>query len=143
MLLKENWRDIRLTEDFLLGEFVRSNGHPELIKYVFPTEENVRWLYILCRMVLQPVRNKFGRTMPTSGLRNGALNAAVGGVGTSQHLSGRAVDFRCPHPVNMKEVFYFIRDKIKWDGQIILYKNTQHIHVGVPELGIHPTQVGG
>jgi hypothetical protein len=43
---------------------------------------------------LQSIRNKFGRTTVTSLLRCKKWNQLQGGVSTSKHLKGKAVDFR-------------------------------------------------
>ena len=50
----------------------------------------------LCKEVLQPIRDKYGKAITvTSGYRSPKLNAAVGGVKTSQHVLGQAVDIKC------------------------------------------------
>lgn len=58
-----------------------------------PSKEVIVNLRVLCKEVLQPTRDKWGKPMRiTSGYRSKELNKAVGGVRNSYHLSGRAAD---------------------------------------------------
>lgn len=51
-------------------------------------------LLLLILNVLQPLRNYVGKPIIiTSGYRSRAVNAKVGGVVNSQHLTGQAADF--------------------------------------------------
>lgn len=62
----------------------------------------------LCLLILEPIRLRAGRpVVPTSGWRETAHNAAVGGVPTSQHPRGEACDFRVPG-VDLWELFLWI-----------------------------------
>ena len=46
---------------------------------------------------LQPIRDKIGKpVIISSGFRNSQVNKLVGGVATSQHCKGQAVDFTIP-----------------------------------------------
>ena len=61
-----------------------------------PTPQVKENLEKLCKEVLQPIRDKYGKAITvTSGYRSPKLNAAVGGVKTSQHVLGQAVDINC------------------------------------------------
>ena len=52
--------------------------------------------------MLQPLRTALGVEMPVnSGYRCPELNAAVGGVPTSQHMKGEAADIATPTPLRM------------------------------------------
>ena len=44
---------------------------------------------------IQLIRNKYGSTTITSGIRCSTHNRNVGGVSNSRHKSGKALDFRC------------------------------------------------
>ena len=58
-----------------------------------PNLEQMSNLRALCINVLDKVREKYGHPITvSSGFRSPALNAAVGGVSTSQHLTGCAAD---------------------------------------------------
>lgn len=68
----------------------------------------------------------------TSGYRAPALNAAIGGVPTSAHCKGWAVDFVCPRFGSPFEVANAIREKFLYDkalkfDQLILEYGWVHI----------------
>ena len=73
--------------------------------------------------VLQPLRTALGVEMPVnSGYRCPELNAAVGGVPTSQHMKGEAADIATPTPLRMAR---------------------KAVELGLPfdQMGIYPTFV--
>lgn len=78
---------------FTLAELVRSyTAEKECISNVpsFMVVDNLREL---CKRILDPLRLLYGAPVTvTSGYRSRALNAAVGGVRNSQHLTGMAAD---------------------------------------------------
>ena len=98
-----------LSEHFTLAEMTRTS-----VKGVdnTPTEEAVGNLTRLCREWLEPLRlsynlkyvvdidyhytpDQFEPVIVSSGYRSEAVNKAVGGVRTSNHLTGCAADIRC------------------------------------------------
>ncbi len=61
-----------------------------------PSARQVEALRALCINILQPVRDAIGKSLTvTSGYRSPALNAAVKGSKTSQHMAGQAADIVC------------------------------------------------
>lgn len=83
----------QLTPHFNLYEFVASKTADLLKISNIPSLEEVENLRALCENVLEPLRMAFGeRILVTSGYRSPKLNKAVGGVPTSQHIKGEAVD---------------------------------------------------
>ena len=87
-----------LSEHFTLGELTKTKTG---IKNV-PNEEQVNNLRRVCRWLEQLRRrwnNLYGEgddpIIINSGFRSPAVNKAVGGVATSNHLTGCAVDIRC------------------------------------------------
>lgn len=64
-------------------------------------------LTALATTVLEPIRAKFGAVKVNSAFRGPALNAAVNGSKSSQHLSGQAADIVVPG-VALEEVFRWI-----------------------------------
>ena len=87
-----------LSEHFTLGELTKTKTGIENV----PNEAQVENLRRLCRW-LERLRkrwnDKYGDgddpIIINSGFRSAAVNKAVGGVPTSNHLTGCAVDIRC------------------------------------------------
>ena len=82
----------KLSEHFSLGEFTKSGSHPEV--YNIPSHEAIanltnlsKWLEVLRERAGTPIRIN-------SGYRSPQLNKRIGGVPTSNHLTGCAVDIR-------------------------------------------------
>ena len=81
-----------LSEHFKLGEFTKSNSHPEV--YNIPSHEAIANLKRVCGW-LEILRSRAGRPiLINSGYRSPQLNKKRGGVPTSNHLTGCAVDIR-------------------------------------------------
>lgn len=76
---------------------------------------------------LQPIRDKLKKPMIiTSGYRCPALNRAVGGVTSSQHTKGQAVDFHV-NGMTIKEVIDFvIKSGVPFDQ---LLKENGWVHI--------------
>ncbi len=105
----ENKQEKRmLSEHFALSEMVRSGT---AIRYGIdntPTEEAIENFTLLCRNVLEPLRRRFGAVRITSGYRSQALNRAVGGARTSQHLTGEAADIHISNEEAGRRMYDFI-----------------------------------
>jgi len=85
-----------LTEHWTQEELCRSSKADELGIVNLPGHQAAACLERWAVMVGEPARVLLGRPMsPSSGFRNEAVNAAVGGEKDSQHLKGEAVDFTC------------------------------------------------
>ena len=89
---------INLSPHFTLGEFCKTKTGIENV----PNEAQVENLKRLCRWLEQLRRrwnNLYGDgddpIVINSGFRSPEVNKAVGGVPTSNHLTGCAVDIRC------------------------------------------------
>jgi hypothetical protein len=95
-----------------------------------PDDATIENLKLLCEMVLQPVRNHFGKSVTVnSGYRSPEINAAVGGSKTSDHCKGQAADIEIdglPNP----ELAQWIMDNLDYT-QLILEFYTQ----GQPNSG--------
>jgi len=76
----------------VLGEFTRSNSHPEV--YNIPSHEAIANLKRVC-VWLEVLRARAGGPIRiNSGYRSPQLNKKIGGVPTSNHMTGCAVDIR-------------------------------------------------
>jgi len=91
-------KQTNLSEHFSLAELTKTKQHIENV----PSEAQVENLKRVCRW-LERLRkrwnDKYGDgddpIIINSGFRSAAVNKAVGGVPTSNHLTGCAVDIRC------------------------------------------------
>ena len=82
----------KLSEHFSLGEMTRSSSHPEV--YNIPSHEAIANLKRVCGW-LEVLRERCGKPIIiNSGYRSPQLNKKIGGVPTSNHLTGCAVDIR-------------------------------------------------
>jgi len=127
---------MRLSKNFTLQEFTKSQTALRLGLDNNPSEEHLEAAQMLFDYVVQPVRDHFGPTVINSGYRGPELNKAVGGSSKSQHCKGEAVDIECPGVPNA-EVAEWIREDLSFD-QLILEFYT----VGVPDSGwVHVSYV--
>ena len=129
---------MNLTEHFTLTEFVRSETADRNHIDNTPTVEVVANLRALCRNVLEPARTAFGAPIyVTSGYRCPALNAAVGGKPTSQHLRGEAADLQVKGVRNLKRLYNAIKSHGVFDQ--LLYETNRTgakwIHVSYTSYG--------
>ena len=81
-----------LSEHFKLGEMTKSSSHPEV--YNIPSHEAIANLKRVCGW-LEVLRERSGGPVRiNSGYRSPQLNKKIGGVPTSNHLTGCAADIR-------------------------------------------------
>lgn len=86
----------KLSQNFTLDEMVESQTASRLMLDNTPPPEVLEQLHrtALC---MEEVRALLGKPiLVSSGYRSPKVNEAVGGVGTSAHCLGYAVDFICP-----------------------------------------------
>lgn len=101
-----------------------------------PSWTDVDNLLDLAVLVLDPIREAWGQPLiVTSGYRSPQLNVAVGGVPTSAHMDGCAVDIAlCNWSTRkMGELFNLIANMVD-DGvididQVIYYRKKRIIHI--------------
>lgn len=95
-----------------------------------PNWQAVENLKALVNNVLDPLRESWDKPIiVTSGFRCKAVNDKVGGVATSQHTKGEAVDIDIGTPEQNKELFDFIcKSGITFD-QLIGEKKFQWLHI--------------
>lgn len=84
---------MKLSKNFTLEEMVASTTASAKKIDNIPTKEVIENLSVLCRDLLQPIRDEWGEAIiVSSGYRCYALNKAVGGANGSQHQYGTAAD---------------------------------------------------
>ena len=133
-----------LSKNFALSEFTASSTADRLGIVNEPSQHEVIALAALANVIMQPIRNKWGRLIITSGFRGTALNAAVGGTSNSQHATGNACDFISPEHDLMDICEWIVNESgLEWD-QLILEENeagSQWIHISYNHLGENRKQV--
>lgn len=109
----------------------------------FPSFTVVEHLNELTEKILEPLRIAWGSSINvTSGYRCDALNKAVGGVATSAHRMGWAVDLQ-PGNGKINEFGAFVKEwlpksGIKWDQAIWETKGkTKWVHIGIRNSSGH------
>lgn len=114
-----------ITKDFSYREFERSEvADAKHICNVITSFEVRDSILALTENVLQPLRDAWGKPLKVnSGYRCKALNAAVGGVPTSQHVKGEAADIAAGDPVKLARLA--VKLGLPFD-QMILYPSFVH-----------------
>ena len=128
---------MKLTEHFTLSELVRSKTADRNNIDNMPSHAVIENLRALCRNVLEPARVVFGSPIYiTSGYRCSALNKAVGGKPTSQHLRGEAADLQVNGMENLRKLYNAIKEHGVFD-QLLYESNgaTKWIHVSYKSSG--------
>ena len=119
---------MKLTEHFTLEEFTRSTtGERNNINNSVPDDlmPNVQ----LTAIKLELVRKALGRPIIiTSGYRCPTLNARVGGVSTSAHTKGLAVDFHCDYGTPKQICQRLIAAGVQFDK--LIQEHNQWVHIG-------------
>ena len=128
----------RLARSFTWGELVITN-HRSL--YESNAQESAAVLPALTSLaaMLQTVRDHYGvPVMVHSGYRGPALNEAIGGSKSSQHMRGEAADFHVAGH-GLREVFVWLRDcsglpygQIILEGSIPNRPTWVHLSLGEP-----------
>lgn len=130
---------MRITQNFTFEELIRSTTAENKGIDNTPPIDAKAYLYELVILILQPIRDLYGHPITiTSGYRSYALNKAVGGAKTSQHLKGQAADITVGSKEKNKILFELISDMVKEKkiivGQLIDEKDYSWIHISLPTL---------
>ena len=128
---------MKLTENFWLSEFTKSQTASRLSINNKPTPEHEESLLELCENVLQPLREMYGKSIKiTSGYRSEALNVVIGGSKSSQHCKGQAADIDTTN--DNADLFFMIKRHLDFDQLIYEFgdhRNPDWIHVSYKPKG--------
>ena len=119
---------MNLSQNFSLRELTTSQTAERKGISNEPTEEHIENLKLLCKNILQPVRDEWGVVSVSSGYRSPALCEALGSKSTSQHARGQAADFEC-YSVDNNKLFNWIVDNLEFDQAILEF------YTGDPDSG--------
>lgn len=98
-----------------------------------PSEEGVLKLQKLIEAVLDPLREWYGKPIKVnSGYRCEALNKAIGGAKSSQHMLGEAADITVGSKEENEKLFDYIKDNLEFD-QLINESDFSWVHVSYRE----------
>jgi zinc D-Ala-D-Ala carboxypeptidase len=119
-----------LTPHFTLAEMVKSQVASRRGIPNSPPPAAITNLRTLCVHVLEPLRQHFGRpVIVSSGYRSAALNAAINGAPSSQHIRGQAADVEVlgvPNPV----VWEWLQRSVVFDQLILEHCLPEDPHSG-------------
>jgi hypothetical protein len=137
----------QISKSFVLEEFTKSDTAKAkgIVNAIGQTE--VVNLCALVHQVLQPLRDAMGHQVKIgSGYRCPRLNAAVGGVKNSQHMTGEAADLCIDGDMQKgKRWFEWIKTHCNFDQLIWEHnaKGTYWVHVSYRANGQNRKQVIG
>jgi len=110
---------MKLSENFTLDELTKSQEAIRLGIANEPSDEHITNLILLCKNILQPVRNHFKIPVSiSSGYRSAALCEAIGSSSGSQHTKGQAADFEL-FGIHNKDVSDWIVKNLDYDQCIL------------------------
>lgn len=144
----------KVSRNFQLFELTKSElAERRGIANGFPAAAELRNAVYLCREVMQPVREKFGRFAPNSVFRSQPLERALKNkpaswTSPSQHTRGQACDIEVPGRTNL-QLARWVQETLEFD-QLILEcysadegPNSGWVHVSLraPGQGANRRQV--
>ena len=132
---------MRLSKNFTLSELTKSQSAERLNLDNTPNAETIDNLRFLCDHILQPIRNALGPLVVSSGYRSHALNRAIGGSATSQHMLGLAADIECPGMDNQKLAEWIYKNIPIWDQLILEFYTPGQPQSGWVHVSINPQGV--
>ena len=131
---------MKLSDNFTLDELTKSQ---EAIRLGIPNEpqdEHITNLILLCKNILQPVRDYFKIPVSiSSGYRSWQLCEAIGSSSWSQHTKGQAADFEL-FGIHNREVSDWIVKNTDYDQCILEFwspddPNSGWIHCSYNDAG--------
>ena len=131
---------MKLSENFTLDELTKSQEAIRLGINNEPSDEHIINLMLLCKNILQPVRDHFKIPVSiSSGYRSAALCEAIGSSSKSQHTKGQAADFEL-FGIHNKEISDWIVKNTDYDQCILEFwtpndPNSGWVHCSYNDAG--------
>lgn len=134
---------MKLSAHLDLSEVTRSDSAKRKGISNMPTPEHLENFKKLAENIFEPIRKHFGVPIHiSSGYRSKELNALIGGVKTSDHCFGMAIDLdQQGHGsgITNKQVFDFIKSNLKfkqliWEGGTKLEPDWVHVSYDAKNL---------
>ncbi len=114
---------------FTFKEMIQSDTAKSKDIENIPNWDQINALMNLIKYVLDPLRSLYKKAIRvSSGFRSEALNEAVNGSKTSQHMKGEAADITAGSKKANMKLFELIRDNLTFD-QLIDESDYSWIHV--------------
>lgn len=121
---------MKLSKNFTLDEALESQtGERNGIDNT-PDDAALKNLVFLFENLVQPIRDKFGPTIISSGYRSPKLNRAVGGSLTSQHVTGQAADLKFVNTDKLEVARWVVASGLKFDQLILEAYDPKNISKG-------------
>jgi len=94
-----------------------------------PSAKELEAMVLVAEKCFEPLRTWYGKPIRINSFyRNQALNKAVKGSATSQHLKGEAIDIDAGSKEENKKLFEWCRDNLSFD-QLINEYNYSWVHI--------------
>lgn len=132
---------MRLSKNLTLAELTKSQTAVRRGIDNTPLPQHVENLKLLAERVFQPIRDHFGVPIAvTSGYRSEALNRAIKGSKTSEHMLGMAMDLDADihGRITNKQIFEYIKENLDFNQLIWEFgddKNPDWVHVSYRPSG--------
>lgn len=99
-----------------------------------PGQKELEAMVLVAEKCFEPLRAWYGKPIRINSFyRNAALNKAVKGSSTSQHLKGEAIDLDAGSRAENKKLFEWCRDNLTFD-QLINEYNYSWVHISYSKV---------
>jgi zinc D-Ala-D-Ala carboxypeptidase len=137
---------MQLSKNLSLTEMIISDSAKRAGLSNMPTEEHLANMKKLAVNVFQPIREHFNEPIHiSSGYRSIQLNKLIGGVASSQHSTGEAIDIDMDgSTISNAQIFDWIKHNLVFDQLIWEFgtdANPDWVHVSYESTGKQRKQI--